>query len=389
VTHGARAEYVAALRPRYAIADKRERGRILDEYCRTTRAHRKAAIRALRRIPASPTRRRGRPPRYRPEVLPTLERVWRASGELCGKLLAPVVPVLLTALERHHGQVVAPGVRAALMAASPATLDRLLQPLRARRGRQPFRTSPALTALKADIPVRTWSDWAEPTPGAMQGDLVLHCGESTAGFYLATLLAVDVATLWTELDIVWGLGQVRVGAAVHHVQERVPFPLRAWHSDNGSEFINARLFAWCRRHGIRFTRGRPYRKNDQAWAEQRNGLLVRRLVGYDRYASRAAFVVFQRLYRLLALHTNFFRPVRKLVSKERLGSKVRKRYDTARTPYDRVIAAGVLAPAARQALDAQRAALDPIALARDIQITLDTLWKLADPRRAIGEVARG
>jgi hypothetical protein len=158
--------------------------------------------------------------------------------------------------------------------------------------------------------------------------------------------------------------------------------------DNGSEFLNVCLLTWCRREGIRFTRGRPYRKNDQAWVEQRNGLLVRRLVGYNRYSSRAAFAVLQRLYGLLHLQHNFFRPVRKLLSKRRLGSQVLKRYDAPRTPSQRMLLTGVLTEAQRQALDQQSLALDPIGVARDIQQTLDLLWKLADtrPRR---EAARG
>ncbi len=223
----------------------------------------------------------------------------------------------------------------------------------------------------------------------MQGDLVLHCGEVLDGFYLTTLVAVDVATRWTELEAIWGLGQQRVGTGVHHIRQRVPFPLREWHSDNGGEFINETLVAWCRREGIRFTRGRPYRKNDQAWVEQRNGLAVRRLVGYDRYSSRAAFTVLARLYGVLRLRLNFFRPVRKLVSKRRVGSKVIKRYDAAQTPYQRLVATGVLTPAQRHALEAQFHALDPIALTRDVEQTLDVLWKLADTRRARAEVARG
>jgi transposase InsO family protein len=389
VTDRARREYAEALRPRYQQATKSERGSLLDEYCRATGMHRKAVIRSLGRR-ARPSRRApGRPRRYGPELLPTLERVWTASQRLCGKLLAPVLPTLLQALARHHGLVVPTGVRMALLAASPATLERLLRPLRRQRGRLPYRASPAATALRQQIPTRTWSEWAGVAPGALQGDLVLHCGESTAGFHLATLVAVDVATTWTELEIVWGMGQERVGGAVHHVRERLPMPLRAWHSDNGSEFINDHLLAWCRRHGIGFTRGRPYRKNDQAWVEQRNGVVVRRLVGYDRYSSRAAFAVLQRLYGLLRLQLNFFRPVRKLVSKHRVGSKVIKHYDAARTPYQRLVAARVLAPEQHHALEAQHHALDPIALAAQIEHTLDTLWKLADNSRPQVEVARG
>ena len=390
MTERARREYADVLRPRYQQADKRERGRMLDEYCRTTGCHRKAAIRRLRAARRRSTRPPGRPPRYASRELgPVLERAWLASDQLSGKLLVPILPALLTALETHHGQRIAPAVRTGLTAASAATLDRLLRPLRRRRPRQPRRIAPALSSVRAQVPLRTWSEWTDVAPGALQGDLVLHCGESTEGLYVTTLVAVDVATTWTELQAIWGLHQQRVTGGIEHLHQRLPFPLREWHSDNGSEFINACLLGWCQRRGIRFTRGRPYRKNDQAWVEQRNGLLVRRLVGYDRYSSRAAQAVLQRLYGLLRLQHNFFRPVRKLLSKRRVGSKVVKRYDAARTPYQRVLAAGVLTPEQRQALAQQVHALDPIALARDIQQTLDVLWKLADTRRAPQEAARG
>jgi transposase InsO family protein len=301
-----------------------------------------------------------------------------------------MLPVLLAALEQHHGLHVPPAVREGLLAASPATLDRQLRLLRRRRGRPPRRVAPALHALRAEVPLRTWGDWAGVPPGALQGDLVLHCGESTHGFYLASLVTVDVATSWVELQPLWGLHQQRVRAAVHLIRTRLPFPLREWHSDNGSEFINTVLLHWCRHAGIRVTRGRPYRKNDQAWVEQRNWLAVRRLVGYDRYTSRPAFAVLGRLYTLLRLQLNFFRPVRKLVSKHRVGAKTVKRYDAPQTPYQRILAAGVLSMSQHQALAAQLAALDPVALGRDIQRTLDTLWKLADCRRpSRTETARG
>lgn len=389
VTPRGRREYAAALRERYCIADKRGRSTILDEYCRTTGAHRKAAIRTLGRPPAAAARPPGRPRRYGRDLLPVLERLWEASDYLCGKLLAPMIARLLTALERHHALALAPAVRAALLAASPATLDRLLRPLRRQRRRPPRRAATALAAIRAQVPIRTWSEWHGVAPGAVQGDLVLHCGESTEGFYLTTLVAVDVATSWTELQALWGLHYHHVQGGVHHLSARFPFPLREWHTDNGHEFLNDHLLAWCRRHAVRFTRGRPYRKNDQAWVEQRNGLVVRRLVGYDRYSSRAAFAVLHRLYGLLRRQLNFFRPLRKLIAKERAGSKVRKRYDAPATPYQRALAAGVLTARQRQALDAELAALDPIALARDIQQTLEVLWNLADSRRTMREAARG
>jgi len=390
VTERARREYAAVMQARYQRATKRERGELLDEYCRTTGCHRQAAIRRLRRAPGPPARPPGRPARYVPsELAPLLEQAGLASDQLSGKLLRPILPALLTALARHARPAMAPGVRAALTRASAATLDRLLRPLRRRRPRRPRRPAPALAALRAQVPLRTWSEWRGVRPGARQDDLVLHCGETTAGRYCATLVAVDVATSGTELQALYDQHQQRVTGAIQHLTTRLPFPRHAWHSDNGSEFINACLLGWCQRRGIRFTRGRPSRKNDQAWVEQRNGLLVRRLVGYDRYSSRAAWAVLPRVYALLRLQHHFFRPVRRLCCKRRVGSKILTRDDAAQTPYQRVLAAGGLAPASVHALAAQVAPLDPIALARDIQPTLDLRWTLADTRAPRQETARG
>jgi len=188
------------------------------------------------------------------ELGPILERAWLASDQLSGKLLVPILPALLTALQTHHGVHIAPAIRAALTTASAATLDRLLRPLRRRRGRQPRRLATALHRVRTRVPLRTWSEWTGVAPGSLQGDLVFHCGESTEGLYCGTLVAVDVATMWTELQAIWGLHHQRVTGGIQFVQQRLPFPLRAWHSDNGSEFINACLLGWCQRRGIRFPR---------------------------------------------------------------------------------------------------------------------------------------
>lgn len=379
MTKPARQEYTAAVRGRYLAADREGKGRILEEYCRTLRCHRKAAIRALRRRPRA-GRRAGRAVTYDRAVVPVLERLWHVSDRLCGKLLAPALRTLLPALERH-GFRVAPPHRQALLALSPATIDRLLQPSRGGAGRQPYRVHSAAQALKQQIPIRTWGEWRAVRPGALQGDLVLHCGESTDGFYLSSLVAVDVASGWIELEAVWGLGARRVGAGIEHIRRRLPVPLREWHTDNGGEFVNHGLGAYCRREGIRFTRGRDYRKNDQAWVELRNWLIVRRLVGRARYHSRAAYHLLQRLYELVRVQVNFFRPFRKLLAGRRVGSKRVRRYDAAQTPYQRLLATGGLAAAQRQALEAQFLAVDPARLAQQISDTLDRLWALGDSRR--------
>lgn len=381
MTRRSQQEYTEAVRARYAEADRAAKGRILDEYCRTAGCHRKAAIRALRRPPPRRRHGPGRRRHYDRAVVPALERRWEIRDRLCGKLLRAALPTLLLALERHGSLRLPAAHRRQRLAMSPATIDRLLRPGRARRGRRPYRTSPATSALKQQIPIRTWGEWAAARPGALPGDLVLHCGETLDGFYLTSLVSVDVATGWTELEAIWGLGHVRVGAGIEHIRRRLPGPLREWHNDNGAEFVNRGLIAYCRRQGIHLTRGRAYRKNDQAWVELRNWLAVRRLVGRDRDASRGAFALLQRLYRLRRVQLNFVRPFRKLLSGRRVGSKRRKRSDVARTPYQRLLAAGVLAEPQRHALDAQFLAVNPATLARDIGDTLAQLWQFGESRR--------
>lgn len=224
MTRLARREYAAALRTRYRVASKEEKGRLLDEFCRTTGCHRKAAIRLLRRPPARPAHRGGRPRHYEPELVAPLARLWETSDRACGKLLAPLLPTLVAALERHAEFQLAPTVRAQLATLSPATVDRLLRPVRRRLGRQPRRSHSRAAGLAQQIPVRTFGEWQDVKPGSLQGDLVLHCGESTAGVYLVTLVGVDVATSWTELEAVWGLGKHRVGTGVYPAAPARPAP---------------------------------------------------------------------------------------------------------------------------------------------------------------------
>lgn len=249
-------EYAAGLRPRYRTATKGVKKRILDEFCQTTGMHRKAAIRLLGTATHPAAVRRGRPRRYGPEATQALVKLREVGNRMCGKLRAAVMPDLLGALERHGELKVTPEVRRLALAVSPSTIDRLLHKQRLPRLRQPRCQSPVTTTLKSQIPIRTWSEWQEAEPGSLQSDLVLHCGESTEGFFPTTLCTVDVALGWTELRPVWGMGQQRVGGAIRDIRRRLPFALEALHTDNGSEFIDRTLHSWCRRQGIQFTKDR-------------------------------------------------------------------------------------------------------------------------------------
>ena len=300
-------------------------------------------------------------------------KVWEAGDRMCGKLLVAVLPALVRALERHGELRLPVSVREAVISMSAATIDRRLRSWRKRLGRQPRRSASAATGLKAEIPIRTWSEWKGVQPGSVQADLVLHCGESPEGFFLTTLTVIDVATGWTEVQPVFGLGMSRVGAAVEEASRRLPVSLRELHTDNGGEFINHALYDWCCRRGVRFTRGRAYQKNDQAYVEQRNWLAVRRSVGHDRYSSKSALAALGRLYALIRLQLNFWRPVRKVVGKERQGARVRKVYDAPRTPYQRLLESGVIKEAVANRLEQQFLAINPAELQRRIGLALRAL----------------
>lgn len=385
MTRSALDEYAAVVRPRYKTARKAEKTKILDEFCQTTGMHRKAAVRLLNKDARPRLAGRGRRKRYGAAMLEVLVRLWQVSDRLCGKLLKPVIPDLLLALERHQELIVSDEVREQLLSISAASIDRLLR-IHKRAGlRQPRRRQSHQSSVQRQVPIRTWSEWSGAPPGSVQADLVLHCGESTEGFYLTTLCVIDVATGWTELQAVWGLGQQRVGTAVHRARQRLPFELKSLHTDNGSEFLSQTLYSYCQAQQIGFTRGRPYRKNDQAYVEQRNYVAVRRLVGHDRLSSKEAFALLDQLYGLLRLQLNFLRPVRKLVRKQRLGAKVVKHYDRPLTPYQRLLANGCLSAETQAALQQVLERLNPAELQRRIQNLLRQLWRLGPEQSRLEE----
>lgn len=389
MTRASLREYAAVQRERYQHATRAEKHRLLDEIVAVTGIHRKAAIRLLRRTPRprpmpSPG---GRPREYGPAVAAAAEVLWQASGRIGAHRLHPFVPELLERLVQYGELTLVPDVEKRLRQASRPTLARLLAPARAQYPRRGATITRPGTELRQSIPIRTFTEWDDARPGFCEVDLVAHCGSSTEGFYLCTLCAVDIATLWVELDAVWGKGQERVGGAIHHVWQRLPVPLVGLDSDNGSEFINHSLYDWCRRHGITFTRSRAWKKNDSAHVEQKNGAIVRQLIGYDRFASQAAYRQLMRVYQLARLHVNFFQPVEKLQSKTRQGARTHRVYDRAQTPYQRLCAAGVLSADKRQELETLYQRLNPLKLRRDLEAELDRLWALAapDPHRGPGD----
>ena len=374
-----RRDLLAVVVPRYRAAHGTDRKRILDEFVASSGYHRKYAIQLLNHPPKAPPARkkRQRVPQYTAAVQRALIACWHATNGICSKRLVPYLPELVAVLEQHGELQLDAQTKTQLLTLSPATADRLLRTERQRHRPHGLGTTKPGTLLKHQIPIRTFADWDDAVPGFVEVDLVAHCGESTHGEYLNSLTLTDITTTWTECLAIRNRSQLTVHVAIVQARTRLPFPLLGLDSDNGTEFINELLLRYCQQEQLTFTRSRPYKKNDQAHVEQKNWSIVRQTVGYDRYEGQRACETLAALYEVVRLYTNFFQPCMKLQSKERLGSTVKKSYDTARTPYQRVLESELVTRESKDRLQAQYRTLNPVTLLRQIEQQQASLWKLA------------
>lgn len=373
-----RRELLAQVGPRYREASSKEKTIILDEFVAATGYARKYALRLLHQQPAPAVTGKIKRPRERHYGKPTQEALtvaWTAANCICAKRLVPFLPELVRSLEQHGHLTLTAEVRTQLLTISPATADRILAEVRQRDRPRGMTTTKAGPLLKHQIPVRTFADWQETQPGFFEADCVAHCGTSMAGMFLWSLVLTDVATGWTECLALRHRSQAAVIDALERVRQLLPFPLLGIDTDNGSEFINNAVVAYCEREEITFTRGRAYKKNDQCFVEQKNGSIVRQLVGYGRYEGEVAYRQLAELYRATRLYVNFFQPSMKLVTKHRQGSKVQRRYDPAQTPFQRLATAKILTEESTEHLTQVFRALDPVRLLQQIQTLQDALWR--------------
>ena len=374
----ARWEYIRAIYQRYRKAPRAMRYQMLDEFCQVCGYHRKYAIRLLNGpAPEKPKPwRRRRRPRYGPEVIGVLGAIWEAAGYPCATRLKALLPLWLPWARKRLG--FSDRAQSDLLRISPATIDRRLQgKKRSLKKRGYGRTKPG-TLLKHQIPIQTQA-WDVKTPGFTEIDLVSHSGNSARGEFLHSLNVTDLHTTWVETRAVMGKGEHRVMEAMQEIQRALPFRLRAIDSDNGSEFINYHLKRYCDRQLIQFTRGRPYKKDDNAHVEQKNWTHVRKLLGYLRYDSPAALQAINELYTgELRLLQNLFLPSVKLQRKVRVGSRLKRKYDRPQTPFERVSACPKIDPAKLQELKRLRQDTDPFALAETIDQKLQRVYRLAN-----------
>jgi hypothetical protein len=373
-------ELIEVVRPRYLKASKFDKQKILDELTFATGYHRKHAIRVLKSQVQIQNHLKGKTKTYkrlyRGDVLQALEQIWEIYGHICSKRLQPFLPEAIRVLERCHEIELSQDTKVLLLKISSASVDRCLRPIRIQSPHGLKTTKPG-SLLKSLIPVRTFTAWDEERPGFLEIDLVAHCGNTTEGQFLCTLTCTDLCTGWTDVTGLLHRSQGIVSGAIHWMRQRLPFPLLGIDSDNGSEFVNDLLYRYCLDQKITFTRSRPYQKNDQAHVEQKNWSVVRHIVGYDRWETEQELALLESIYDDLRLYINFFQPSFKLIAKERIDNKTIKRYDPAKTPYQRVLERQDISLEAKARLVNLYLHLNPAELRRQIDQKTAKLWKIS------------
>ena len=376
-----RKEYLKKVKKRYLKANKKEKGTMLSEFVQNTGYNQKYAIRIL----AAPhsykdiSIKRKVHYIYTNEDIYWLKKIWEIMDYPCGQRLAPVLPEMISKLVQFKELMIPEISQEKLMYIGSSTIDSRLKPFRQEARRRINSTTKPGSLLKKQIPIRTVS-WNEQRIGYFELDTVVHCGDNAGGEFICSLDIVDILTGWTETEAMIGKAQKRVITGLNNIKGRLPFELKAIDPDNGSEFINWQLFRYCQENEVEFTRGRPYQKNDNAHIEQKNWTHVRKVFGYKRRETEAELNIMNDLYRNeLRLYKNFFMPNMKLTAKKRYGKyqeKIRKVYDKAKTPYQRVLECKEVDKESKERLKEEYEKLNPAELKRQIEKKLQKLNKV-------------
>ena len=380
MSHFSKREYLQTIWARYHKATRAEKKILLDGFCEICGYHRKHAIRLLREKACNKTshapKPRGRKRGYDdPIILRVLKTIWRAANLPCAKRLHAMLPVWLPFYEFELPKALEQQV----LQLSAATMDRLLKPLRGKYHKRGLATTKPGSLLKHHIPVKT-NQWDETVPGFLEADTVAHCGNSMAGMFVFTVNATDLATGWSEQRAVWGKGERDVLAAIISIEHMLPFKVRGFDCDNGSEFLNWHLEQYLqkRQRPIQFTRSRPYHKNENAHIENKNWTHVRQYLGYQRFDNPEITALLNELYTSeWRWFMNVFMPSVKLIEKKRVGSKIVKKYDHPQTPLARVLASKHLNATQKHELKEQCQGLDPFLLQKTISQKIKRILALA------------
>lgn len=370
--------YYNAIRDRYKKATKQQKTIILQEFCSVCGYNRKYAIRILNNSKKNKWQksRAGCKPIYSSEAFFTvLKNIWIAADYICSKRLKAAIPLWLPYYESTYGSI-SNNIKLKLCTVSPATIDRLLKRVHLHSNKGLTGTKPG-SLLKNQIPIRT-HNWDISKPGFMEADTVAHCGNSLHGDFIWSLTMTDIHTGWTENRAVWNKGAKGVLKQIKNIEDLIPFKLRGFDCDNGSEFLNYHLLNYftSNKNKTKFTRSRPYKKNDNAHVEQKNWTQVRHLFGYDRLETESLVEPMNDLYaNEWSFYNNFFRPSQKLIEKTRINSKYKKKYDIPKTAYLRVMESEHVSEQKKEVLKKIYQNLNPFELKTKIESKLKAIFK--------------
>jgi hypothetical protein len=382
MSNAAKKEYLLSIRSRYSHASRLEKRQILDEFCRVCDYNRKYALRILNQLSPSKssssprTAKRGPKSRYdNPEILEVLKYLWRLTNLPCSKRLKAIIHLWLP----YYPYYLPDAVSEALLSISPATIDRLMKPMRSHFNKLGLATTKPGSILKNHIPVKV-GQWEENTPGYLEADTLAHCGNSVAGMFAYSINCIDIASGWSAQRAAWGKGEVGVMAAIGSIEESLPFPILGFDCDNGSEFLNWHLYRHFshRKQPIQFTRSRPYHKNDNAHIEEKNWSYLRQYLGYQRFENPILVTLLNELYTSeWYLYFNFFMPSVKLIHKVRSGSQIIKKYDSPKTPFQRLLQSPAISEQTKKDLKKQFEELNPFILQKHMTEKIKHILNIA------------
>lgn len=370
---------------RYWSGSREAKQEILSHICFVTGIHRKSAIRKFASIRKNRAlRHRGRSVTYSPLVTSALRTLWNLASEPCAELLTPMIPEYVSHLQKIKEWIHTPDTTALLLVMSEATVRRRLAHFIHARDKRRGISATSPSQLKTIIPIFT-GPWEGKPPGYGQIDTVVHCGSTLVGDMVFSFNYTDVATMWTQASSQWNKGQYATQESMARVREQLPFPTLGVHPDTGSEFINRFVYDWCLKENIEMTRSRPNHKNDNNYIEERNGHIIRKFVGYDRLDCRETVPVLNDLYQTLGVYLNHFVAVRKCIEKVRIGSRYKRVYDKAKTPYLRVMEHKLVSDQNKQKLQEVHNQLDMTRLKQKVD---EITRRLYDIQRHYGTTLR-
>lgn len=378
-----RHELTLEILPRYLKANKQGKTKILDEYCLNTGYERKYAIAKLKDYQLTPAlkfktpgkHKRKRKKIYDMAVEEALHIIWDIYDNICAERLHPQLKTVIDKLIKCNELKINSDVEIKLKTVSLGTLKALLKTIKVRETNRIGGTTKPGSLLKNQIPLRVGL-WDEKKIGFSEIDLVAHCGDSLSGEFVFTLNTTDIKTGWFEAEGVLGKSQERVFEGIKNIRKRLPFKLLGIDSDNGSEFINWIMVRYCEEENIVFTRSRPYQKNDGAHVEQKNWTTVRKNLGYSRIETKEKVDLVNKLYRgPLSDYINFFLPSMKCIERKRIGSKIVKKFDEAKTPYQRVVESDDISQEVKDVLNKKYEELNPVVLKKEIDRIKKKIFK--------------